>query len=241
MRILCVNRPHSRIAVSHSRCFLLLTNSPAQSGIRSTPSWNPSSKLARHIVSRRSTKPVSNPALASSGIFIRSTKKTLQPAQWCYLPGLYEVIHLPVFSIVVNAADDVDVEAIHFKDAADVLPGFAVSWVAARKTQLAQLVDQARTSGSASGKQDGPASSDTMSLDLATTVFKCAQRSCSGLLSARKQDNTLIGWEAAAAHHCRDDGHAYLARNSNILLETILEFSVSGSTAAFTTMLKTGR
>ncbi|KAJ7126161.1 hypothetical protein C8R44DRAFT_781201 [Mycena epipterygia] len=166
-----------------------------------------------------------------AGDIYKEYKKTLLPAQWCYLPGLYEVIHLPIFSIVMNAADDVNVEAIHFKEAVDALPGFTVSWAATRKTQLAYLVDQARTSGSApSGTQNGPASSGTVSLDLATTVFKCAQRSCSGLGSASKQDNTLIGWDAAAAHHCRDNGYAYLARIKP--LETILEFSMTGSTAA---------
>ncbi|KAJ7485520.1 hypothetical protein FB451DRAFT_59049 [Mycena latifolia] len=144
-------------------------------------------------------------------------KKTLLPAQWRLLPGLYEVLQLPAFDAVLNAADDVNVEMAHFKEGRDALPAFVVSWAANRKMDLIRLINKGRTSGlDPSDSQDGPTSaievSSTQSLDLATTVFGCAQ-----------------------SHHChatRYDYSIYQNGRSTNSIETILDFSKRGSDAA---------
>ncbi|KAJ6595671.1 hypothetical protein DFH09DRAFT_1135288 [Mycena vulgaris] len=160
-------------------------------------------------------------------------KKTLVPARWRYLPGLYEILQLPAFDIVVNAPDDVNVDLTHFKEAADALPGFVVSWAAIRKTELVQLIESVgTTSPGPLDAQDGLLSSvatlNTQSLDLATSVFACAQHPCSGYPAPRL---AIIGWEAAAGHQCRLSSYHFSSRAHN-LIETILKFSKAGSTAA---------
>ncbi|KAJ6588719.1 hypothetical protein B0H19DRAFT_1100844 [Mycena capillaripes] len=148
-------------------------------------------------------------------------RKSLAPAQWRFLPGLYEVRQHPAFSAVVNAPDDVNVEMAHFDEAAGALPEFVASWRATRKVALAQQI------------ADGTASpASAQSLDLATSVFLCAQSPCSGdrWFSASSQKAALIGWESAAAHRCHDSRYYYPGQSSSI--ETTLQFSQRGYAAA---------
>ncbi|KAJ7461802.1 hypothetical protein B0H11DRAFT_2056102 [Mycena galericulata] len=167
-------------------------------------------------------------------------KKTLVPAQWRYLPGLFEVLQLPAFGAVVNATDDVDIQSAHFNDAKDALPGFIVSWTATRKAELAQLVPPALESHSSPvGISDKPASStatpNTQSLNLATAVFHCGQLPCGGHgTNYGLRQPCLIGWDAAAAHRCRENPYVYfLGRSERITsVKTILSFSTTGSAAA---------
>ncbi|KAJ7691739.1 hypothetical protein B0H17DRAFT_1179481 [Mycena rosella] len=161
-------------------------------------------------------------------------KKSLVPAQWCFLPGLHEVLRLPAFDTVVNAPDDVDVEMSHFKKGRDALPGFVVSWPATRKAELVRLMDEARASTPNSSDIQAAttstvAVSDTQSLDLATTVFVCTRPSCGTGYAQPTSPNVLTGWEGAAGHHCRQSDH-FSRRVASV--ETNFALSKRGSTAA---------
>ncbi|KAJ6473640.1 hypothetical protein C8R47DRAFT_1145095 [Mycena vitilis] len=167
----------------------------------------------------------------------RQYKKTLAPAQWRFLPGLYEIRHHPAFSAIVDAPDDMNVKMSHFDEAAAALPEFVVSWMATRKTELAQLIREAETSGPALSVTPAPDDSsaslpDTQILNLATCVFACAQPPCSSSPSIYSSQNTavLIGWESAVAHHCHSRIFYGFDRGTSI--ETILEFSARGHMAA---------
>ncbi|KAF7360514.1 hypothetical protein MVEN_00782200 [Mycena venus] len=158
-------------------------------------------------------------------------KKTLVPTQWRFLPGLHEVLHYPAFSVVVNAADDVNVETTHFDEAVSALPGFIVSWTAARKVELVKLIKDAQSSSGSSGSEGGSTFSvpGTQLLDLATAVFDCAQENCTGRYSGTY--TALIGWESAAAHHCRNN-RLYNWGSPPPSIETVLKFSSRGYMAA---------
>ncbi|KAJ7686556.1 hypothetical protein B0H17DRAFT_985143 [Mycena rosella] len=154
-------------------------------------------------------------------------KKTLVPAQWRFLPGLHKILQLPAFDNIVNAPDDVDVDMSHFKEGRDALPGFLISWPATRKAELVRLMDDARASRpDSSAAQAGTASTVAVSdarrsLDLTTVVFWC--KSCA------YGQNSLIGWEAAAGHHCCQPVYP---RSQVTSVEPNLEFSERGSAGA---------
>jgi hypothetical protein len=160
-------------------------------------------------------------------------KKTLVPAQWRLLPGLYEVLQLPAFNTVVYAPDDIDVELTRFEEAQNALPGFVVAWAASRKVELVRLIN---LSHSSSDIQAEPTSTvaNIQSLELATTVFAC--RNLIGLWQRCKSENVaLIGWEGAAGHHCSShtfgsSGHYLNLSGSST--ETLVDFSKRGSAAA---------
>ncbi|KAJ7691800.1 hypothetical protein B0H17DRAFT_1331006 [Mycena rosella] len=158
-------------------------------------------------------------------------KKTLAPSQWRYLPGLYEVAQLPAFSILVNAPDDMNVETVHFKEAAESLPEFAAPWPAAREVELVQLVHDARTSDSGLSSQSSSATASSP-LDLATTVFTCAQH-CNSTTGG-----VLFGRDAAV-HRCREPNYG-LSTRTEIPVKTILKFSTRLSTAAASIVAQAG-
>ncbi|KAJ7640797.1 hypothetical protein DFH06DRAFT_1097918 [Mycena polygramma] len=165
-------------------------------------------------------------------------KKTLAPAQWRFLPGLYEVRQHPAFSAIVDAPDDMNVEISHFDEAAAALPDFVVSWMATRKAELVRLIRDAETSSpapSTTTPRDSSASlTDTQLLNLATCVFACAQAPCSSSFSFHSSQNpaaaVLVGWESAVAHHCRR--RIYYGLDQGASIETILKFSARGHIAA---------
>ncbi|KAJ6612671.1 hypothetical protein B0H10DRAFT_2192310 [Mycena sp. CBHHK59/15] len=162
-------------------------------------------------------------------------KKTLVPIQWRHLPGSFEVLQLAAFDTLVNAPDDVDVVAADFKAAMDALPAFVVSWTASRKTELAQLLD-ARTELGAGPSTASTSVAGAHSLDLATTVFECAQPSCVYYHAA------FIGWDAAAGHRCdRLLCHSRSGYRGNRSIKTILGFSERGSDAAASLVALAGR
>ncbi|KAJ7438472.1 hypothetical protein FB451DRAFT_1303509 [Mycena latifolia] len=160
-------------------------------------------------------------------------KKTLVPSQWRYFPVLSQVLDLPAFSTVMNAPNDVNVMAKHFSEAAEALPGCVASWIATLKAELAQLADDARTSGSGpSGTQDGQGQSpspNTQSLELATAVFT----SC-------LDDSVLLGWDGVAAHHCRAPGFNWPDNPSIEDTPAIVEFSPPASSAAASLVVLAG-
>ncbi|KAJ7037952.1 hypothetical protein C8F04DRAFT_998527 [Mycena alexandri] len=162
-------------------------------------------------------------------------KRTLVPAQWRYLPGLHEVCQSPAFSTIIDSPNDVIVQKTHFKEATAALPALVTSITAARKADLVQLIEAAHASepdpfGARGSTSQG---SGTRLLDLATTVFVCAQSHCSrrspwALASAKP---ALIGWDAAVNHRCRVEQWIQ-GFHGNVSVQTILAFSKRGQTAA---------
>jgi hypothetical protein len=182
--------------------------------------------MDRRLAKERNER-IENRTRAAEQVYAKY-KKTLTPAQWCYLPGTYEVLQLPAFSAAINAPGD---GAVNFQEAMDCLPDFVLSWATSRKAILAKLVDDAVASGSAPF-----ISTDHCGIDLATAVFSCL-RDCER--RAQPQNSTLIGWDAAANHRCRDrDNGLYYHYNSAYgpggqrSVETVLKFSKDGSAAA---------
>ncbi|KAJ7240475.1 hypothetical protein C8J57DRAFT_99191 [Mycena rebaudengoi] len=182
--------------------------------------------MDRRLAKERNER-IENRTRAAEQVYAKY-KKTLTPAQWCYLPGTYEVLQLPAFSAAINAPSD---GAVNFQEAMDCLPDFVLSWATSRKAILAKLVDDAVASGSAPF-----ISTDHCGIDLATAVFSCL-RDCER--RAQPQNSTLIGWDAAANHRCRDrDNGLYYHYNSAYgpggqrSVETVLKFSKDGSAAA---------
>ncbi|KAJ7754558.1 hypothetical protein B0H16DRAFT_747932 [Mycena metata] len=162
-------------------------------------------------------------------------KRTLVPAQWRCLPGLYEVLQFAVFNTVVDSPNDMNVQMTHFKEAIVALPALATAMIATRKAELLELIKAAHASepdlfgARASTSPD----SDPQLLDLATTVFACAQSSCWSRRSPYAWappsiKPALIGWDAAANHRCRDE--QLYGRSMSI--QTILAVSNRGYTAA---------
>ncbi|KAJ7105396.1 hypothetical protein C8R43DRAFT_1165696 [Mycena crocata] len=167
-------------------------------------------------------------------------KKTLSPSQWRYLPGLYDILQLPAFDTVVDSPIEMTIEATHFKEALDHLPGFIVSWIPARKTELVQLIEKAQIAADP-GPSGAPSpakvySNQSVSLDLATAVFTCGRR------CQYPGRPSLIGWDGAAGHTCHQSRYAwsYGGDAEATSVETILEFSSPGSVAAASLIKLTG-
>ncbi|KAJ7754549.1 hypothetical protein B0H16DRAFT_747594 [Mycena metata] len=162
----------------------------------------------------------------------KNYKRTLVPAQWRYLAGLYEVLQFAVFNTVVESPNDVNVQMTHFKEAIAVLPPLVTSIADSRKQELVQSMEAARTSEPGLFSAGTPTFLylGTRILDWATAVFVCAQPLCARrnpyATSSPFSKPTLIGWDAAVNHRCREDFHP------NASLETILTFSKRGYTAA---------
>lgn len=124
----------------------------------------------------------------------------------------------------MEAPDDVNVEMTHFDEAMGALPEFVVSWTETRKAKFIQQI---------ADETANPAG--TQSLDLATSVFVCAQPLCSdrGLFSFVSYKPALIGWESIAAHRCRNTQRYYFHQNiCNTSVETTVQFSQRGHVAA---------
>ncbi|KAJ7742709.1 hypothetical protein DFH07DRAFT_925504 [Mycena maculata] len=207
------------------------------------PELEPSVKEQKaHRLKREHEARVDARKRLAEGIF-NEYKKTLVPAQWRYLPGLFEVLQFPAFKALVDAPDDVDVEIAHFNEVADSLPGFVVSWTATRKTELAQLVDNAFAPEPAGTEevQVSPRTAPNLeSLDRVTTVFRCQQFDCGTRGGHHSQRNPcLVGWEAAAAHHCCEIKYTWGAAPITSV-KTVLKFSMPGSMAAASLVSLTG-
>lgn len=169
----------------------------------------------------------------------RDYLKTLVPSQWFYYPQVAEITELPAFKII-NAADDVEVEA----ESVTSLRQPAATWVEDRKAGLRiQIADTAKAQSSEAGS---PAveektvpfliGSSTAAvpdvLELVTSVFRCGSANCLNNVSpwAGQFNNSLFGWGGAITHQC-SWGYGYVP--------TVVRFSEkSSSTVAELVKLK---
>jgi hypothetical protein len=182
----------------------------------------------------------------------KSYLKSLKPSQLLFQPCLTQVCEFTKFNDVVQAADDINVDAASFTEAMEMLPGLIIAWTEERRKMLLDLISTSSKetaditlSGISSRRLVPPTVAPVQGLpsacppaatvdplSLATSVFKCG-RACAKNDSpwGNMIANCLIAWEGVNTHQCS----WYAPRYSMLGMEavpSIYKFSTSGSAVA---------
>jgi hypothetical protein len=193
----------------------------------------------------------------------KSYLKCLKPSQVFFQPCVVQVCELPKFNDLVQAADDVNIDAASFAEAMEMLPGLIIAWTEERRKMLLDLISASSkelagttTSGASSqplvpptaapvpGLQSASLSATEAvdPLSLATSVFECGE-ACARNISpwGRMFGNCLIAWEGVNTHQCK----RYITTTGTVVTEpqavtSMYKFSQSGSAAAASLILAAG-
>lgn len=195
----------------------------------------------------------------------KSYLKCLKPSEVFFQPCIAQICKFSQFNDLVQAADDVAINAASFAEAMEQLPGLIIAWTEQQRKILLDLILTASKDTTLSGPSShppalltpGPAGAPgpqftTLSppgavdpLNLATSVFECGRPCVSNdsLWSGTGTfANCLIAWKGVNTHRCKMYGQRSIGwglRESQAVT-SVYKFSQKGSAAAVSLILVAG-
>jgi len=114
----------------------------------------------------------------------------LPPLQWKQVPPLLDICNLEPFARLINADPGVGVTSLDFGPAFKELPLLLSAISQEHKSRIRPHIPAGRCWDFDSPPIDP--------LELATSVFQCMKKGCSGF---------ILGWRGISEHHCKTEAH----------------------------------